>query len=74
MSKGDYINNIKSGTIGGWVAKLSINSIDVNDNTAMAKIELVDPRVKQSGYLTLIKVNGEWEILNGVYTLDTVKK
>jgi Putative lumazine-binding len=74
MTKGDYINNIKKGAIGGWVSKLNINSIDVSDNTAMAKIELVDTRVKQSGYLTLIKVNGEWEILNGVYTLETVNK
>lgn len=73
MSKDSYIDNIKNGTIGGWAAKLNINSIDVTDNTAMAKVELVDSRVKRSGYLTLIKVDGGWEILNGVYTLQINK-
>ena len=73
MTNDQYLERIKKGQTGGWERQLDINSVDVNDNTAMAKIEVKDARMKQHGYLTLVKEDGKWKIMSGAYTLETVK-
>lgn len=67
------IESLKKGKTGGWARELSINSVDVNENTAVAKVELTDAKLKQTGYVTLIKDDGSWKIFNGVYTLEVVR-
>lgn len=41
-----------------------IEAIDVNGNAAVAKIILDYPTVKFVDYMTLLKINGEWKIVN----------
>jgi|KBSSwiStaDraftv2_1062776.scaffolds.fasta_scaffold34719_3 hypothetical protein len=41
-----------------------IESIDVTGNAAVAKIVLDYPTVKFVDYMTLLKINGEWKIIN----------
>ena len=73
MSNDQFLESVKKGQTGGWERQLNISSVDVNDNTAMAKIEITDARMKQHGYLTLVKEGGVWKIMSGAYTLETVK-
>ena len=44
-----------------------IESIDVTGNAATAKIVLDYPSVKFTDYMTLLKINGEWKIVNKSY-------
>ncbi len=41
-----------------------IEAIDVNGNAAVARIVLDYPTVKFVDYMTLLKINGEWKIVN----------
>ena len=41
-----------------------IESVDVSGNAAMAKIILDYPTVKFVDYMSLLKINGEWKIIN----------
>jgi hypothetical protein len=41
-----------------------IESVDINRNAAVAKIVLDYPTVKFVDYMTLLKINGEWKIVN----------
>jgi hypothetical protein len=44
-----------------------IVSIDRTGNAAMAKIELDYPAVRFTDYMSLLKVNGEWKIVNKIF-------
>ncbi|MEO5860755.1 MAG: nuclear transport factor 2 family protein [Pyrinomonadaceae bacterium] len=44
--------------------KRSIESIDVVGNVAVAKVILDYPTVKFTDYFTLLKIEGEWKIIN----------
>jgi Putative lumazine-binding len=44
--------------------KRSIESINISGNAAIAKITLDYPAVKFTDYMTLLKVDGEWKIVN----------
>lgn len=44
--------------------KRAIESIDIAGNAAMARIVLDYPTVKFVDYMTLLKINGEWKIVN----------
>ena len=72
MTNDQFLERVKKRQVGGWERQLDINSVDINDNTAMAKIEVKDARLKQHGYLTLVKDDGNWKIMSGAYTLETV--
>lgn len=41
-----------------------IESIDLTGNAGMARIVLDYPTVKYVDYMTLLKINGEWKIVN----------
>lgn len=41
-----------------------IEAVDINGNAAVAKIVLDYPSVKFVDYMTLLKINGEWKIVN----------
>lgn len=70
VTASDYINSVKAGKVGGWERNLTISSVDVNDNIAMAKVELTDARLKQVEYVTLMKVGGSWKIVNSALTVE----
>ena len=47
--------------------KRTIEMIDVAGNAAVAKIRLDYPKVTFTDYFTLLKVNGEWKIVNKIF-------
>ena len=71
MTNEELIDLIKKGKAGGWDRALNISSVDINENTAVAKVEMTDAKLKQSGFVTLVKDNGTWKIMSGAYTLET---
>ena len=73
MDINELLELIKKGRAGGWDRELNISSVDINENTAVAKVEMKDAKLKQTGYVTLVKENGAWKIMGGVYTLETLK-
>lgn len=50
-----------------------IEAIDVNGNAAVAKIVLDYPTVKFVDYMTLLKINGEWKIVNKSFYAEPKK-
>jgi hypothetical protein len=51
-----------------------IESIDVTGNAAVAKIVLDYPTVKFVDYMTLLKINGEWKIINKSFFAEPKSK
>jgi len=47
--------------------KRVIESVDITGNAAMAKIVLDYPQVKFTDYMSLLKVDGEWKIINKTF-------
>jgi hypothetical protein len=44
--------------------KRTIEAIDITGNAAIAKVVLDYPQVKFTDYMSLLKVDGEWKIIN----------
>ena len=51
----------------------SIESVDVSGNAAVAKVILDYPNVRFVDYFTLLKINGEWKIVNKSFYADPKK-
>lgn len=47
--------------------KRSIESIDIAGNAAMAKIVLDYPTVRFTDYMSLLKIDGQWKIVNKTF-------
>ena len=47
--------------------KRYIESVDVAGNAAVAKIILDYPTVKLTDYMSLLKIDGEWKIVNKIF-------
>ena len=64
----DYISGF-SGTPAADEAnrKRSIESIDVTGNAASAKIVLDYPTTRFVDYMSLLKIDGEWKIVNKIF-------
>ena len=73
FSHDGLVDQVQSGKMGGWVRNLSVSSVDVNDNVAMAKVEITDARLKRVGYISLVKGNDGWKIVSEVSTLGLNK-
>lgn len=69
QSFGDYIN----GLVGRKLAadedkrKRYIESVDVAGNAALAKVVSDYPTVKYTDYMALLKIDGEWKIVNKIF-------
>ena len=50
--------------------KRQIVSLDVTGNVGMAKVVLDYPTVKFTDYLSLLRVDGEWRIVNKIFEAD----
>ncbi len=50
--------------------KRSIEMVDVTGTAAVAKVVLDYPAVKFTDYFTLLKVNGEWKIVNKIFNRE----
>ena len=53
--------------------KRSIESVDVAGNAAVAKVILDYPNVRFVDYFTLLKINGEWKIVNKSFYAEPKK-
>ena len=47
-----------------------IESIDVTGNAAIGKIILDYPNARLTDYMSLLKINGEWKIVNKIFTSE----
>lgn len=47
--------------------KRSIEAIDITGNAAVAKIVLDYPQVKFTDYMSLLKIDGQWRIVNKTF-------
>lgn len=68
-----FVDLVKNGQKGGWARTVSVTAVDVDGNVASAKIDITDSRLKESGYITLIKDNGTWKVATQVTTLSLNK-
>ena len=68
-----FINLVKNGQKSGWVRNVTVNSVDTDGNTAIAKVDITDAKLKQTGFFTLVKDNGNWKVASEVTTLELNK-
>lgn len=54
--------------------KRAIESIDITGNAAVAKIVLDYPAVKFTDYMSLLKIDGEWKIVNKTFYAENRAK
>jgi len=54
--------------------KRTIEWIDVTGDTAVAKLTLAYPAVTFTDYMALLKIDGEWKIVNKIFYADRKKK
>lgn len=54
--------------------KRRIESLDIAGNSAIAKIVLDYPEVLITDYMSLLKVDGEWKIINKIFYVDSKTK
>lgn len=47
--------------------KRRIESIDITGNAAMVKIVLDHPTAKLTDYMSMLKIDGEWKIVNKIF-------
>lgn len=73
-STSQFVNLVKSGQKGGWQRNVAITNITFEGNTAVAKFDITDSRIKESGFVTLVKDNGTWKITGQVSNLQLNKK
>jgi hypothetical protein len=54
--------------------KRTIELIDITGDAAVAKLVLDYPNAKLTDYMSLLKIDGEWKIVNKVFTREVKKK
>ena len=54
--------------------KRSIAMIDITGNAAIAKVVLDYPQVRFTDYMSLLKINGEWKIVNKTFVAEPKPK
>jgi hypothetical protein len=50
--------------------KRSIASIDITGNAAVVKVVLDYPQARLTDYMSLLKINGEWKIVNKTFVSE----
>jgi hypothetical protein len=48
-----------------------VTSVDVVGDAAVARLELERPDVLLTDYMSLLKVDGRWQIVNKIFTRET---
>ena len=54
--------------------KRSITMIDITGNAAVAKVVLDYPQVRFTDYMSLLKIDGEWKIVNKTFVAEPKPK
>ena len=68
-----FVDMVKNGQKGGWTRTVSVSGVEVDGNIASAKVDITDPRLKETGFVTLIKDGGTWKVATQVTTLGLNK-
>lgn len=65
----DYIRRVEesAGKDGGWKEK-RIASIDIANTAAVARLELASGDNRVTDYMTLLKIDGQWLIVNKTFS------
>lgn len=71
--KDTYLEKVKTGKLGGWTRNFVVENVDINDETAVAKVVITDKRLKQVEFISLAKMDGHWQIVSRTYTLEVNK-
>lgn len=58
----------------GGIRKRSIEIVDVTGNAAIGKVVLDYPDAHIVDYMSLLKTNGEWKIINKIFMTEMKKK
>jgi hypothetical protein len=66
LTADEMITQLKKGALGGWKREVNFTNLDVNEKTAMAKVEISDVKIKQTSYVSLVNDNGNWKIVSEV--------
>lgn len=66
LPKGAYLGLLQSKKIGGPGRTLRIHSVDVLGNLASVKVSLVGKKASLDYYMSLMKVEGRWQIMSNV--------
>lgn len=53
---------------------LRITTVDITGNAASVKVEEFYDNSKYTDYLSLLKFNGDWKIVNKIYTVESKKR
>lgn len=54
--------------------ELKITSVDVTGNAASVKVEEFYEKTKYTDYLSLLKLEGGWKIVNKIYVAEPIKR
>lgn len=65
-----YLGMIEQKKIGGQSRKLHIQNVDVNGNMATAKAALSNDAYHFDNYISLMKVDGAWQIMSIVLRME----
>jgi ketosteroid isomerase-like protein len=71
---GEYIarvadNQLKPGEVDS--TRRRVTSVDVAGDAAIASLELERPEALVTDYMSLLKVDGRWQIVNKIFTRET---
>ncbi len=66
IPKGAYLGLLQAKKIGGPGRTLQIHSVDVLGNLASVKISLVGKKASLDYYMSLMKMEGKWQIMSNV--------
>jgi len=69
-SSSQFVSLVKNGQKGGWQRNVTFGPVSIEGNVAVAKIDITDLKIKESGFVTLIKDNGTWKIADHVSALQ----
>lgn len=82
--RGDKLNSLTVAEFAGFFKSVvaedeskrtrSIESIDISGNAAVAKIVLDYPTVRFVDYMSLLKIDGEWKIINKAFYAEPKEK
>lgn len=68
---GEYIGYFKEGKSNDRKGK--IISVDIVNNAAHAKVEIISGNTKFTDYMLLLKLKDGWKIINKSYTRESIK-
>lgn len=69
-NKSEFLDIVKSGKFGSWTNTTNVKLVDQQETIAVAYIEYESKKLVQNEYITLVLSDGNWEIVNSVYSLS----